>query len=361
MNINHHNYEVLLLDYLEGRLDAVASMALRRFIEQHPALGKWAELTAEWPEIKIDNIEFLDKKSLMVPEIMAYRGIDEHNFEEYFTAWHEDLLSVEEKAALEQFLALNRFLEADFRLAGRVYLLPDSQATYPDKNELFKKGLLSQLITNRTLGVAATLTLLLTLSLWWFRPAPFRESVTQVITEIPASHTQRSYETEPLQSDLSERNAFNNESSAPNHLLPDAKSFDAGIALTNLQRYDMLPEMKKKETGTIKTSPFASLAIAHDDLESRLLMATILESELSNQTAVANRRIQKAVKDLSRMIDFLQPTPERLTPENLLATGVGVYNLLTDGDVELTREYQGGQLQAIALYSERIAISKAMP
>ncbi|MBK9292012.1 MAG: hypothetical protein IPM52_10355 [Bacteroidetes bacterium] len=107
MSIKLENYEVLLLDYIEGRLDAQTALALQRFIQQHFEFGSWEELIGEFPELEAERVLFDQKETLKKPEIIACEGIDESNFGEMFSAWHEGELTESQRQAVAKFLSLN--------------------------------------------------------------------------------------------------------------------------------------------------------------------------------------------------------------------------------------------------------------
>lgn len=360
MKINHDNYEALLLDYIEGRLNASTAQALRRFIDQHPSLGSWEELTADLPLISEDYVDFPDKTNLLMPEIVAVDGINEHNFEEYFIAWYEGALSADEKTAVERFLMLNPSLKSEFRLAGMVYVLPDTNVVFSEKEKLIKKAPVIQIFTGRTMRVAATIALLFTLSVWWFRQIPDNEPGLQASIEKPAAETNDRKEITPSKP-IEEQHATYVAESLPRKSLSLAKEFDAQTSLIPQQRYETLPILTKKVSEGIILSPYGSLAFADDDLETRLLIAMMLESGQTQQQTPSGRLIRQAVGGFGKTLDLLQRGQERLVPENVLSAGVGIYNMLTDNDVEIVKEYESGQLQAVALQSERLGWRRTLP
>lgn len=360
MNINHDNYEALLLDYIEGRLNASTAWALRKFIEQHPYLGSWEELTADLPVLTEDKIGFPEKASLLMPEIVPCKGIDEKNFEDFFIAWHEETLNAEEKAALEQFLSLNPSLETEFRLAGMVFLRPDTNIVFSDKEKLIRKAPVIQIFTGQAMRVAATVALLFTLSVWWFRQIPESEPGMQALIEKPAAETNDHKEITPSKPIEEQPTTYAAESLSGKGVLP-VTEIAAQISVIPQQRYETLPGMTKKESDGIIISPYGSLAYADDDLETRLLIAMMLESGHTQQQTPSGRLIRQAVGGLGKTLEVLQRGQERLVPENVLSAGVGIYNMLTDNDVELVKEYESGQLQAVALQSERLGWRRTLP
>jgi len=360
MNINLDNYEALLLDFIEGRLDAVTANALRRFVEQHPEVGHWDELTADLPELESEITRFEGKQGLMKPEIVPWANIDEHNFETFFTAMHENTLTDDERAAVEQFLRLNPRLEDDFRLAGMVYLVPDMSVVFPQKKSLIRKAPVVYLLTGNTLRIAAAIALMFTVSLWWFRQIPEQpqnlhalspESPAAISTEKTVESTlavSKAFEITPAGPEMVRR-----KNNAPKPA-PDADSKPQ-------ERHNGLPAMPKRASGIVALSPQGTLALSNNDLEIRLLIANLIESGQPVPSNGMQQRVRQAMGGLGKTIDFVQRSPERFLPENLIAAGVGVYNLLTDNNVALIKEYEAGQLQALTIDSDRLGLRKTLP
>ncbi|HMM11301.1 MAG TPA: hypothetical protein PKE03_04310 [Bacteroidales bacterium] len=360
MKINYDNYEAFLLDFIEGRLDAATAEALKRFIVQHPDLGSWDELTADLPVLEAEVAVFSSKESLQKPEIKVFGNIDESNYETYFTAWHENVLTNDEKASVERFLQLNPWLEDEFRLAGMVYLVPDEAISFPDKAAIIRKAPVIAMMTGNLMRVAAAVALLFTLSMWWMRQLPDRtEPLQALVTETEAVDSAENHEETSLaESVIFEINPAGAETVPRNRKVqkPAAKTVE-----TPQQRYDELPTLQKRASGIVALNPHGTFAFEKDDLETRLLIAMLLETGQSSQSSAGQQRIRQALVGINKGIDFMQRRQERLSPEHVLAAGVGMYNLLTDNDVELVKEYHDGQLQSLVLQSERLGWRRTLP
>ncbi len=360
MKINHDNYEALLLDYIEGKLDADTAKALRTFITQHPALGSWEELTADLPELQEENIDFPDKASLILPEIVACQGINEQNFEGYFIAWHENQLDADEKEAVKQFLHLNPSLEAEFRLAGMVYLQADDGIVLDSKEKLIKRAPVVQILLGKAMRVAATIALLFTISLWWFRQNPEIETRVTTFDVKPAKETTTPDAIISAEA-ISEGYTKSADVTTHQQILAASEVLSAQSAQILQQRYEILPSMTKKESGLVTPRPYGGLAIIDDDLETRLLIAMMLESAQPQQQSPSGKVIRQAIGGFGKTIGTLQRSQELLLPENVLSVGIGFYNMLTDNDVELIKEFESGQLQAVVLQSERLGWRRVLP
>lgn len=360
MNINLENYQAFLLDFIEGRLDAVTVNALRQFVAQHPEIGNWEELTDDLPILESEIAIFEDKLGLLKPEIIPFGHIDEHNYESYFTALDENILTDDEQDALQQFLRLNPRLEDDFRLAGMVFLVPDKSIVFPQKANLIRKAPVVYLMTGNALRIAVAVALLVTVSLWWFRQIPDQpQNHHALVTESPATISLEKTD----EAALAVRNAFEIAPAGPEMVRRKntTPKPNPGSDTKQQERHDGLPTMQKRASGLVALTLQGTLALSNNDLETRLLIANLIESGRLNHSTGMQQRVRQAMGGLGKTIDYIQRNSERFLPENVLAAGVGVYNMLTDNNVALVKEYEAGQLQALTLESDRFGMRKTMP
>lgn len=137
MKIDRCNYESYLIDYQEGRLSREATEQLKAFVT---AQGMdWETLTEELPQLEIPEIRFEGKEALLQTEIFPVASINEGNFENYFIAYHEGVLSEEEKDCVRRFIWINPSLAEDFKLYEGSYLKPSAEEVFHNKDVLKKK------------------------------------------------------------------------------------------------------------------------------------------------------------------------------------------------------------------------------
>jgi hypothetical protein len=134
--INISNYDQYALDYLEGSLDPALLAAFEQFLDAHP-------------DIRIELIEMGSIEPLVADPSQSYASaselkkvvqttahIHEGNYESYFVASVEDMLTTDEAAELEQFLAQNGFLQRDHQLYLKTKIRPNENEVFPDRSVL---------------------------------------------------------------------------------------------------------------------------------------------------------------------------------------------------------------------------------
>jgi len=134
MKISRENYEAYMIDYLDGKLDAVAVSELLLFLEQHKDLKKEFDLLGTIT-VKEAGTEVLDKSYLKKPVYDEVRG----EFETKLIARFEGDLSVKEKYELEKLFPVYPELETEAALFEKTKLISDPAIFYPYKSELKKR------------------------------------------------------------------------------------------------------------------------------------------------------------------------------------------------------------------------------
>ncbi len=166
MTVDHKNYELLLVDLLDGRLSSGEELALRLFIQGHPELGNWEELTTGFLMLQPEEITFKDKAGLR-KKIESIEGIHAGNIEAYCISLCEGLLSKTQITELEDYLSKYPSASQHLEQFQKTYLIPDLSVKYPDKAHLYRKTVWMPAV--RRLSYAASVLVLLGLSYWWFR------------------------------------------------------------------------------------------------------------------------------------------------------------------------------------------------
>ena len=138
MKVNKNNYEVWMIDYFDGKLNATETAELMAFLDLHPELKEEFELFDSTP-IKAESLEFSKKSDLKKLPVLAVAEINEENFEEYFIAFYEKDLAGAEDKNLKAFLAKNPQLKKEFELHASLRLIADESIVYNQKESLHKK------------------------------------------------------------------------------------------------------------------------------------------------------------------------------------------------------------------------------
>ena len=136
MEINRNNYEVFLIDYLDGNLSPEMVAELLLFLENNH------DLKEEFDGMEIvsvsddETISFDFKDSLKKP--IEEKLINKDNYEEFFIASLEGDLSKIEKRELVNFLINNSELSKEFKLFKQTFLEPETEVQFSEKSLLKK-------------------------------------------------------------------------------------------------------------------------------------------------------------------------------------------------------------------------------
>jgi hypothetical protein len=167
MSINLNNYEAYLIDYLDGNLSIEIKRELMLFLENNPGIKtEFKEL--ENFKLEGEELIFKNKKSLLRNEIISTKSINEDNYEEYFIAFYENDLSVDEKQQIDEFVQKNPQLAKEFELHKSLILYP-GKIEFKHKDKL-KKKLRIALWQYQSLAVAASIALLISY-FWLLNPS----------------------------------------------------------------------------------------------------------------------------------------------------------------------------------------------
>ncbi|PLX07131.1 MAG: hypothetical protein C0598_13400 [Marinilabiliales bacterium] len=174
MSINLNNYEVYLMDHLDGNLSVDLERELMLFLEKHPDIKSEFE---NFEDVKIsdENLVFENKNSLKRNDILPTENINEENYEEFFVAYYEGDLSADNEKEILRFVELNPELKKEFKLHSSLILTTENiEFEYKDK---LKKRRTIAVWQFQSLATAASVALLI--SVFWFlsNNQPIKKSV----------------------------------------------------------------------------------------------------------------------------------------------------------------------------------------
>lgn len=153
IKIEISNYEVYVLDYIDGALPPDTRLSFESFLAAHPTIANEIEeletldLTLDQPKVEID------KKALMM-ELNGSSHIHEDNYEMAFAIEPES-------ATVTEFVELNPKLEREARLYAATRLKPDPTITFGAKSELKKALPIWEVMSNNTWRAAAAILVLI--------------------------------------------------------------------------------------------------------------------------------------------------------------------------------------------------------
>lgn len=182
VDINRMNYETFVIDYLDGKLNAVETACFIAFLENNPDLK---EEVSELNDIVLtpEKKEYSQKDKLKKKSIVTVAGINELNYEEYFIAGYEGDLNETDYSSLLKFIDNNPELDSEYKLHDSLRLDPDTDIIFSDKELLKHK---SRLIP---IWYSSAAAILLLFAAGWFltnNKAPeFRTEVVSINKIVP--------------------------------------------------------------------------------------------------------------------------------------------------------------------------------
>jgi hypothetical protein len=138
ININRSNYEIYLIDYLDGTLAPGQEEQLLAFLDENPDIQNEIE-GLEFVRIEPEHDPFAYKMDLKknVPETGR---ITQENFEEYCIAYYEGDLSTEEQIHVQNFVQEYPASKAVFAAYARTRLNADRAELFPQKTLLYQNA-----------------------------------------------------------------------------------------------------------------------------------------------------------------------------------------------------------------------------
>ncbi|MBN1949654.1 MAG: hypothetical protein JW801_00520 [Bacteroidales bacterium] len=136
MKLDRNNYEIFLIDYIDGNLSLDDRRIVERFLAANPDIAEEYENTKE-AIIESDHISSLELDNLY-RSFSDLPKINETNFEEFCIAYHEGDLNEEEKGRVDTYLQQNPEAKALFQLHKSIRLQADLKIQFPLKDQLKK-------------------------------------------------------------------------------------------------------------------------------------------------------------------------------------------------------------------------------
>lgn len=137
MTINRNNYEIYIIDYLDGNLSPAQVDELLLFLNQNPDIKEEVDgLENTLPEAAEEPAVFTGKAALKQLDPSRPGSIKRDDHETWFIAAVEGTLSEDEMLILDDFLKENPDLQKDFDLFMATKLEADANVVFQDKDLL---------------------------------------------------------------------------------------------------------------------------------------------------------------------------------------------------------------------------------
>lgn len=155
MEININNYEIILVDYFDGKLNALEVAEVLLFLEQHPNIKNEFEAFGTLPEAIEASIDTDFKTQLKKHSNL--KSFSNKTFDELIVAQIEGEFDEKENAALNNIINSNYSLEKLKKAFQLTQLVPDLKLVYPNKSELKRKEAVIFYLSRKFAAAAAIL------------------------------------------------------------------------------------------------------------------------------------------------------------------------------------------------------------
>lgn len=366
MNINSHTYEAFLLDFAEGRLSAEEIILLEAYIQAHPELGSWEELTEDLPVLVEEELVFVNKSRLKAPFLPEQAlSIKAENFDSFAIAYLENELDTAEKQAFERYLETDKKHQTTFLILQKTILQPDKSIQFEGKEELKIKSGRKVALFMPWIGVAAGLLLLISLG-WWFgrentKPSALPEAVYAMSS------------IKPTQIDMPQT-----AEQTVKLVKPEIKNPGSQIPEINFTEQNVIPaEMTFARAKPFSWTPVASLFYTDDSktlfyyYDGSSILAELNERTVQNQKSLAGLILSNAANKIVLSLRSTETTQEPAIVEStankpvknslikLAEAGIKTFNTMTDNELALEKTLNAkGEINSLRFQSESISISR---
>ena len=166
--ITRNNYEIYVIDYLDGQLSGQREQELLRFLDDDPDLKEEMQAWGQ-PVMQPPNLNFAYKPSLKRKSVLNQQDVT--HFDELCIASLENDLSPSQVESFEELLREDPEKLKTYRLYEKTVVHPDPAVVFGDK-QLLKKQEQNRRITPLFSWMALAASILILVGLYFFFPAP---------------------------------------------------------------------------------------------------------------------------------------------------------------------------------------------
>lgn len=132
--ITKTNYEIYLVDYIDGTLDEPQKEAVEAFLAKHPSIAEEFGIYQTYERLDAEHISYKNTDTLF-----KHRFECEDQLEEQIVAACEDDLDNEALEELMFFIENNSKGEALYKVHKQIKYTPDFDVVFPDQSKLIQK------------------------------------------------------------------------------------------------------------------------------------------------------------------------------------------------------------------------------
>jgi hypothetical protein len=349
MKINRNNYEVYIVDFFDGKLNASEIAELMLFLEKQPDIRSYFEDFQLIEISKEGNIAFPHKESLKKVLIIGNDVVTEENYQLFLFDAIEGNLDETDRGHLDKFLADNPTIVSEFNQLKKTVLHPEKVIFEP--KAALKRTIVVPLY--RRLVYAASVAAALVLFFAGYNllnTTGHADDGDISIAEISGNWAVRSAPEKP---DVFPQATKSNLAPQKSDNQSVARSGDQSLYRSE---YAYMDTRNLRENALYSAEPVpVSMTEKYQTAHLELLAA--IEERQKWMTAAENQEadktwLQRLVAGLSRSEDrnAASPNEERMTFWNYAEMGIAGYNALAQNPLSFRRETdEQGKTKALAL------------
>jgi hypothetical protein len=178
MEINRSNYEIWLIDWLDGNLNDCQAEQLQLFLNQNP------DLEEEFTELNLlilkpSKNSFTQKDQL----IKSISDLSGPQFDYLCIACHENDLDSEQKTELMEIIDRDHEMKSRYDLLQRIKLTPQT-VSYKNKKKLIKTTAAQKIIRSSIIGISAAATVALLIVSFFLIPPTLPDKINKTALNI---------------------------------------------------------------------------------------------------------------------------------------------------------------------------------
>ena len=149
MQIDRSNYEIWIIDWLDGNLNDIGVAKLKQFLQENP------DIKEEYDELTMVSLSSSDESFLLKNNLIKTTAtLPDSQFEYLCIAFLENDLSLEQSIELKQIIDTDPRRRTQFDLIQRTNLTPPEEI-FKHKNKLFRRTFAQKFIKISVIGLSA--------------------------------------------------------------------------------------------------------------------------------------------------------------------------------------------------------------
>lgn len=334
MTINKLNYEIYLVDYLDGKLNASQVDELLLFLDQNPDIKE--EFEGMEDAVLVAETTLFPNKSSLKKKSFLKDGID-NEFDYLCIASVEGILSNEEKIAFEKSLQGNPIKQSAYKNYQKAKIQPKADIQYLHKSHLKRTAVIPIRYSyiRASISVAATITLLL--GVYTIGKLAIKDNLIKNETII------------------AESNGISNQNQSALEIKQPVAVFESSVEIVKIQQSEV--NQTNIETSAQKTE----IRINREEYIPNPIKRKKIQrfnTEIDPQTEVLAQIVNKL--DPPKQVDIEQLSFQHKEPSRIeaLQNGLKTLSKLIGRDINLeAKKDEKGNIERITFESKLIAFS----